>query len=70
MIKDKVAIIAGKDFTVEFPANGQHMYYMDRGCALLHLLALNELSPTSDLEKEELNVEKKRIKQFIEMRWA
>jgi hypothetical protein len=69
MAKDEALIITGKGLKAESMSEGRKPYYMDRHEASIHMWALDALEAKSDLEKEGLELERKRFKDYYQMRW-
>ena len=69
MDKEYSILVTGKDMKVEPMSEGRKPYYMDRHEASIHMWALDALEPQTELEGQEIKKERKRMKEYYEMRW-
>ena len=70
MNKHEALLITGNNLKTEAVSDFRKPYYMSRHEASIHLWAMGVLEPTSALEKEDIEEEKERMRDYYEMRWG
>jgi hypothetical protein len=69
MTKDEALLVTGQNLKAEPMSDGRKPYYMDRHEVSIHMWALDALEPKSEMEEQEIRAERRRVKEYYEMRW-